>query len=151
MADVVSPEKRSEMMSGIRSKNTKPEIVIRKALHKEGFRFRIHCRDLPGKPDLVFPKYKAVIFIHGCFWHVHDCSLFKWPSSRREFWKNKLSRNQEKDIESLQELRDEGWRAMVVWECAFKGVKRIPLEKIVAGAVRFLTGKKKFAEIKGKK
>jgi len=139
------------MMSGIRSKNTKPEIVIRKALHKEGFRFRIHCRDLPGKPDLVFPKYKAVIFIHGCFWHVHDCSLFKWPSSRREFWKSKLSRNQEKDSESLQKLRDAGWRVLVIWECAFKGVKRLPLEKIVAGAGRFLTGKKKFAEIKGKK
>lgn len=90
MADVVTPEKRSKMMSGIQGKNTKPELTIRKGLHALGFRYRLHGKTLPGKPDLVFPKYKAVIFIHGCFWHAHHCHLFKWPSTRVDFWQEKI-------------------------------------------------------------
>ena len=97
MTDVVNKQTRSRMMSGIKSKNTKPELIIRKALFKKGFRFKLHDKSLPGKPDLVLPKYDAVIFIHGCFWHQHNCHLFKWPSTRPEFWETKIHRNVEVD------------------------------------------------------
>ncbi len=150
MVDIVSSEKRSEMMSGIRSKNTQPEIIIRKAIHKEGFRFRLHSSGLPGKPDLVFPKYNAIIFIHGCFWHGHSCSLFKWPSSRSDFWRNKINSNRKKDKESLKKLLDEGWRVMIVWECTIKGRGRISLDKVISGAVKFLNGSRRFVERRGK-
>lgn len=136
-------------MSGIRSKNTKPEITIRKALHKKGFRFRLHSSKLPGTPDLVFQKYKTVIFTHGCFWHNHDCVLFKWPSSRPDFWKNKLSRNKIKDRKSLEKLLEQNWRVLVIWECAFKGPEKLSLEEVVSASTSFLTGNKKFFEIKG--
>ena len=91
MPDIVSPEVRSRMMSGIRGRDTKPELVLRRGLHALGFRYRISPKDVPGKPDMVFPRYHAVILAHGCFWHGHDCHLFRWPSSRREFWRAKIS------------------------------------------------------------
>lgn len=109
------------MMSGIRGKNTKPEILVRKLLHKRGFRFRLHRKDLPGKPDLVFPRYHAVLFVHGCFWHAHSCKYFRWPSSNPEFWKSKISRNQLNDEASVSELLRLGWRVAIVWECALRG------------------------------
>mgnify|MGYP001813680444 FL=1 len=121
MADVVDRKTRSRMMSGIRGKNTRPELLIRKGLHARGFRFRLHDKRLPGKPDLVLPKYSAVIFVHGCFWHGHDCHLFKWPQSRREFWRKKITRNKVKDAESYVSLKKEGWYILTIWECALKG------------------------------
>lgn len=121
MVDVVDKATRSRMMSGIRSKNTKPEKLIRSALHRHGFRFRLNQTSLPGKPDLVFRKYRAVIFIHGCFWHGHNCDLFKWPSSNSAFWRNKIERNRANDIEVIAALKKSGWRVMVIWECALKG------------------------------
>ena len=130
MADVVDPATRSRMMAGIRGKNTKPELLIRKALHARGFRYRIHCKDLPGNPDLCFPKYRAVIFVHGCFWHGHDCHLFKWPKTRPEFWREKIGRNREVDARALAELAAAGWRVATVWECALKGTGRLPLEEV---------------------
>ena len=120
MVDVVSPEIRSRMMSGIRGKNTKPEMIVRKGLHRLGFRYKLHEKKLPGKPDLVLPKYKAVIFVHGCFWHKHDCKYFKWPKTRTEFWRDKINRNVTRDKLAISTLRSEGWRVSVVWECAFK-------------------------------
>lgn len=120
MADIVSPAVRSRMMSGIKSKNTKPEIILRKQLHGMGFRYRLHDRRLPGTPDMVFPKYHAVIFIHGCFWHGHECHIFKWPSSNTEFWKNKINTNKERDNGNKQKLLDTGWRIAIVWECAVR-------------------------------
>ncbi len=129
MVDVVDKATRSRMMSGIRSKNTKPERLIRSALHRRGFRFRLNQASLPGKPDLVFRKHNAVIFIHGCFWHGHNCKLFKWPASNPDFWRNKVERNRAKDVEVLAELKKSGWRVMVIWECALKGkdqVTRLP-------------------------
>ena len=93
MNDVVDSATRSRMMSGIKGKNTKPELMVRSGLHRLGYRFRLHRKDLPGKPDLVFAKHRAVIFVHGCFWHYHDCHLFKMPSTRREFWETKIGRN----------------------------------------------------------
>lgn len=121
MVDVVDSATRSRMMSGIRSKNTKPEKQIRSALHRRGFRFRLNQASLPGKPDLVFRKHNAVIFIHGCFWHGHGCPLFKWPSSNVSFWRTKIERNRAKDAEVLEELKNTGWRVLVIWECALKG------------------------------
>ena len=130
MADVVDAATRSRMMSGIRGKNTKPELTIRKALHARGFRYRIHCKDLPGNPDLCLPKYRAVIFVHGCFWHGHDCHLFKWPKTRPEFWREKIGRNQFLDADAKEKLLVENWRVAVVWECALKGRSRLQLGNI---------------------
>ena len=129
MADVVDPATRSRMMSGIRGKNTKPELLIRKALHARGFRYRLHC-DLPGKPDICLPKHRAVVFVHGCFWHGHDCHLFKWPSTRPEFWRAKIERNRAVDAAAEKALEEAGWRVAVVWECALKGRLRRPLDQV---------------------
>lgn len=130
MVDVVDPATRSRMMSGIRGKNTKPELLIRKALHARGFRYRLHC-DLPGKPDICLPKHRAVIFVHGCFWHGHGCHLFKWPKTRPEFWRGKIERNCEVDRAAEEKLAQAGWRVGDVWECALKGKTRLPLADVV--------------------
>lgn len=119
------------MMAGIRGKHTKPELAIRSALHRRGFRFRLHCRELPGKPDLVFPKYQAVILVHGCFWHGHECHLFKWPKTREDFWRRKIASNVERDRKQLSALNDAGWRVATIWECALKGRYRLPVEALV--------------------
>lgn len=120
MADIVDSKTRSRMMSGIRSKDTQPEVLIRKLLHSRGFRFRLHVRRLPGKPDIVLKKHRAVIFVHGCFWHQHHCRLFRWPSTRPEFWKAKLGRNCEIDARAIRELQSQGWRTCIIWECSVK-------------------------------
>ena len=121
MADVVDKVTRSRMMAGIRGKNTKPEKVIRSALHSAGFRYRIHVSDLPGKPDLVFPKYKAVVLVHGCFWHRHPgCWWSTNPSSNVGFWEAKFDQNVLRDSKNIDELRKLGWRVAVVWECAMR-------------------------------
>lgn len=125
MSDIVDQATRSRMMSGIRAKNTKGELLLRRGLHALGFRFRLHAPELPGKPDLVFPKYRAVIFVNGCFWHGHGCSLFKWPKSRQEFWTRKILGNQERDKRVHAAIADLGWRVGVVWECSWKGVHRL--------------------------
>ncbi|RDK09135.1 very short patch repair endonuclease [Cupriavidus lacunae] len=120
MVDITDVATRSRMMSGIRGKNTKPELVVRKALHRLGLRYRLHVRRLAGAPDLVFPRYRAVVFVHGCFWHQHNCPLFKMPSSRTEFWQEKLDRNRERDREHMAKLLQDGWRVAVVWECTLR-------------------------------
>jgi len=117
MTDVVSKQTRSRMMSGIRGKDTKPEMKIRRLLHAQGFRYRLHRKDLPGKPDIVLPKYKAAIFVNGCFWHGHECSLFKWPASNAEFWKQKIEANKSRDAMAIAALGKSGWRCLTVWEC----------------------------------
>lgn len=117
-------------MSGIRGKDTRPEMIIRKALFGRGFRYRLHDKNLPGKPDLVLKKYNAVIFVHGCFWHGHDCHLFKWPKTNIEFWRTKIQTNMQKDIEIKTELLEMGWRVLVIWECALKGKARLDLDCI---------------------
>lgn len=118
-------------MSGIRGKNTQPEKVIRQGLHRRGFRFRLHRSDLLGKPDLIFPKYRAVLFVHGCFWHGHGCHLFKWPKSREEFWRTKIRQTCERDKTVLAKLRENGWRIGEVWECALKGPTRLPVAEVL--------------------
>lgn len=119
--DVHSPSVRSKNMRAIRSKNTSPELRMRKALHAAGFRFRLCVKSLPGTPDIVLPKYHAVIFVHGCFWHGHQCHLFKWPKTRPEFWREKIGRNRANDHKVTEILLTSGWRVGIVWECAFRG------------------------------
>ncbi len=113
MVDVVDQATRSRMMSGIRGRNTKPEKLVRSLLHRRGFRFRICVKDLPGKPDVVLPRYRCVIFVNGCFWHGHNCGLFKLPGTRTEFWKRKLEKNQENDQKPIAELIEKGWRVRI--------------------------------------
>jgi len=108
-------------MSGIRGVNTKPERFVRSLLHRHGFRFRLHARDLPGRPDIVLPRYRAAIFVHGCFWHGHACHLFRLPSTRPEFWSAKIERNRQNDRVAIAALFTQGWRVATVWECALKG------------------------------
>lgn len=128
MADIVSPDVRSRMMAGIRGKDTMPELIVRRALHARGFRYRLHARDLPGKPDLVFPKFRAVILVHGCFWHGHECHLFRWPRSRVEFWQEKISKNRNSDLVNARKLAEAEWRRAIVWECALKGKRRLTVD-----------------------
>lgn len=119
MADVVAPGVRSRMMSGIRGKHTKPELIVRRALFAAGYRFRLHRRDLPGAPDVVLPSRRVAIFAHGCFWHRHGgCKNAKMPSSRPDFWRDKLEGNVERDRRAVETLRAGGWRVLIVWECA---------------------------------
>ena len=149
MADVVPPDVRSRMMAGIRSVNTKPELLLRSGLHRRGFRFRLHDRALPGKPDLVFPKRRAVLFAHGCFWHGHDCHLFRWPKSREEFWRTKIERNRFVDARSQSALLDAGWRSGIVWECALKGAGRLPADQVISACAAWIEGDSKLFELKG--
>lgn len=118
-------------MAAIRGRDTKPELIIRKGLHARGFRFRLHGRDLPGRPDLIFPKYRVLIWVHGCFWHGHDCPMFHWPKSREEFWLAKIGRNRERDAETWAAAREAGWRCGIVWECALKGRGRLPPGQVI--------------------
>lgn len=125
MADVHSKEVRSFNMSQIKGKNTKPEMLVRKFLFSNGIRYRLHDRKLPGKPDLVFPKYKKVVLIHGCFWHGHEsCTYFVVPKTRTEWWLNKINGNRNKDAESIAALKKQGWKVNSVWECELKPDKR---------------------------
>ncbi len=118
MVDTISEERRSWNMSRIRSKNTKPELIVRSLLHRLGFRFRLHVKDLPGKPDIVLPKYKTVIFVHGCFWHRHnDCKNSVIPKSRTKWWLEKLDGNVKRDKKALENLSVLGWKTIVIWEC----------------------------------
>ena len=148
-ADTVSSAVRSRMMAGIRGKNTRPELAIRSALHRRGFRFRLHCKDLPGRPDLVFPGRNAVLFVHGCFWHGHDCHLFRWPKSREDFWRGKIGRNIERDRQQRQALAEAGWRIGTVWECALKGKTRLPFGSVVDQCAIWLKSDIKTLEVSG--
>jgi len=130
--DVVDAATRSRMMSGIRSKDTKPEMTVRKYLHSQGFRYRLHARKLPGSPDLVLPKYKVAIFVHGCFWHRHQgCRYATTPASNAEKWKLKFDTNTERDARKANMLRDAGWRVITVWECELKQTPEERLGRLV--------------------
>ncbi len=126
------------MMAGIGSKNTKPELLVRRGLHALGYRYRLHRRDLPGRPDMVFAGRRAVIFVNGCFWHGHDCHLFRWPGSRVEFWREKISANIRRDRATRAALKDARWRMAEVWECQLKGRERRPIEDVLRECVAFL-------------
>lgn len=121
MADTFSPEERSRIMARVKSKGTKPEVIVRKWLHKHGFRFRLHSKHLPGKPDICLPKHQTVIFVHGCFWHRHaECAQATMPASNVEYWKSKFERNVKRDNTKKLELEKAGWKVLVLWECEVK-------------------------------
>ncbi len=148
MTDVVDSQTRSRMMAGIQGKNTKPELLIRSYLHNNGFRYRIHSKKLPGKPDLVLNKYRAVIFVNGCFWHGHNCSLFKWPKTREDFWRNKITRNIENDQMNIDKLKSLNWRICIIWECSIKGANK-DISKVIKKIGRWLNGKSIYLEVRG--
>ena len=150
MADIVDRATRSRMMAAVKGKNTKPEIAIRRALHAMGFRFRLHAGDLPGRPDIVLPKHKAAIFVNGCFWHGHDCPMYRQPADNRAFWAAKIDRNRERDARTMSEIRQTGWRALTIWECAIRGRRRIGLDVVVARTARWITGSRKAGSIRSK-
>ena len=117
----MSPEKRSALMSRIRGKNTSPEKSIRTMLWRQGFRFRLHAKELKGKPDIILPKWRAVVFVHGCFWHGHEnCRLFRLPATRTDFWKKKLTSNRDRDRQTVSKLSSQHWRVAIVWECTLR-------------------------------
>src|SRR5690606_31506483 len=121
MADIISPERRSALMSRIRGKDTKIEQEVRKGLHALGLRYRLGGAGLPGRPDIVLPRFRTVVFVHGCFWHGHSCPLFRLPKTRPEFWRQKIESNKERDARVLFQLADLGWRTLEVWECSLRG------------------------------
>ncbi len=149
MVDVVDSATRSRMMSGIRGKDTKPELLIRKGLHARGFRYRLHEARLAGKPDVVLSRYRAVVLIHGCFWHRHGCSMFRWPASNGKFWRKKLNRNAVTDQKNVDALLTDNWRVQIVWECALRGNNRLPANSVIDQVSRWIKSKKQFSEISG--
>lgn len=149
MTDVLTPEQRRLNMSRIRDRDTKPEMLIRRGLHALGFRYRLHDRSLPGRPDLVFPKYRAVILVHGCFWHGHNCPLFRLPATRTEFWAEKIVSNRERDYRSVEDLKVLDWRVLTIWECSLKGPRRQSIDSILSICTEFLKGNKVTQEITG--
>ncbi len=129
MTDTVTPERRSQIMANIRSKGMKPELIVRRLTHSMGYRYRLHRKDLPGKPDLVFPARRKVIFVHGCFWHQHAdpaCKIARRPKSNLDYWLPKLQRNVERDAEHRDRLSALGWQVLVIWECEVKIAAGLP-------------------------
>ncbi|EIM62984.1 very short patch repair endonuclease [Desulfobacter postgatei] len=124
--DVFTREKRSQIMSRVSGKNTKPELIVRSLLHNMGYRFRLHRNELPGKPDIILPKYKKIIFVHGCFWHGHiDCPRAKRPTTNKKFWNEKLNKNIERDKVTLNNLKQLGWDVLTVWTCEVKSIEKL--------------------------
>ena len=149
MSDIVDAATRSRMMAGIRGKDTSPELTIRRMLHRLGFRYRLHDRRLPGRPDLVFANRRAVIFIHGCFWHGHACPLFRWPATRPEFWRSKIEGNRTRDARAVGRLHADGWRCLTIWECALKGTNRLDTDKLAAAVAIWLAKGRTDIELQG--
>jgi DNA mismatch endonuclease (patch repair protein) len=146
MTDILTAGARSEHMSNIRSKNTSPEILVRRGLHAAGLRFRVHKKDLPGRPDVVLPRHNAVILIHGCFWHRHKgCRLTADPKTRIAFWTDKFRANQDRDQRTVRELKRLGWRILIVWECAIRNKRQSSMS--IAAIVRWIHGTTTFSEI----
>lgn len=141
------------MMSGIRGRNTKPEMLIRSALHGRGFRFRLPPRkkknQLPGNPDIRLPKHNAVIFINGCFWHGHDCHLFKWPSTREDFWREKIEGNIVRDRRAIQTLSEQGWRVLIIWECSLRGRTRFDFNELISIVTEWLISGDSILSVEG--
>lgn len=145
MPETRRPLSRSETMARIRSKDTKPELVVRRALHASGFRFRLHKKELPGTPDLVMSKYRSAIFVHGCFWHAHEgCRYFKLPKTRSDFWNAKLRSNRKRDQAAIQSILENGWRVLIVWECATRDIQ---VDELVTLISDWLRSDENFAEI----
>ena len=148
VTDILKPVQRRALMSRIRGKDTKPEMLLRRGLHGRGLRYRLHRANLPGKPDMVFPKYRAVVFVNGCFWHGHGCPQFRWPKTRATFWRIKINLNMERDRNVLAALKAENWRVLVIWECALMGKYRMTLSEVLTHAETFIRNdQESYAEI----
>jgi len=138
MADVLTQEQRRLNMSRVRGKNSNLELQVRKLLYAKGLRFRLHRRDLPGSPDIVLPRYRVCVFVHGCFWHGHTCPLFKLPGTRQEFWAQKIGGNRNRDEIAVQSLLQLGWRVLIIWECALRGPARLNPDALVDQCIAFV-------------
>lgn len=136
-------------MSHIHGKDTKLEMLVRRGLHRRGFRFRLHDQKLPGRPDLVFPRHSAVIFVHGCFWHGHDCPLFRWPRSRSEFWREKITANRDRDRRATEQLQETGWRVFTIWECAFRGKSNVTHDAMLDRVAEWIASSEMEGTLKG--
>ncbi len=137
-------------MAAIRSGNTKPELIVRQALHAMGLRYRLHVTNLPGKPDVVLARHRAVVFVNGCFWHHHNCDLFKWPATRSDFWHAKISRNVANDARAISEVRQSGWRVAVIWECALKGRTKLDVGQAMQELADWIKSPEETFSIRGK-
>jgi DNA mismatch endonuclease, patch repair protein len=150
VTDVLTPEQRRFNMSRIRARDTLPELTVRRGLYANGLRYRLHDRRLPGRPDIVLGRYRTVVFVHGCFWHAHGCYLSKIPKTRQEFWRRKMETNKARDRKVLTALQTDGWRVLMIWECALRGRARRKAPQVSARATRFIRhGKRHLLEIKG--
>lgn len=136
-------------MASIGSKNTKPEMLLRRALHARGFRYRLHAKDLPGKPDMVFPRHRAALFVNGCFWHGHDCELFRLPATRTDFWRKKIEGNRARDDAVLALMRNMGWRVITAWECAMRGTRKRSVDRIADEIAAWLPSSAPDGELRG--
>lgn len=150
MADVHDKKTRSRNMAAVRGKDTKPELLLRRELFRQGFRFRLHYGHLPGKPDIVLPKYRAVIHVHGCFWHGHNCPLFQWPATREDFWQKKITGNIARDQRTEDELKTAGWRVLTVWECALRGAGSATVESTASRVAHWIRSGRLSGQISGK-
>lgn len=149
--DVLTPEQRRLNMSRIKGKNTRPELLLRRGLHAKGLRFRIHVSDLPGKPDLVFAKYRAALLVNGCFWHGHNCQLFKIPATNSDAWAEKIAANHARDLKAVASLKLRNWRVLTVWECCLRGTGRLPLSEVIDYCASFVAGDEFTADLSGRK
>ena len=149
MVDVVDTATRSRVMSGIRGRDTKIEVAIRKALHARGLRYRTDARGLPGRPDIVLPRWRAAVLVHGCFWHAHDCGLCRIPATRPDFWRDKLEGNAARDGRNLTALLDLGWRVATVWECALRGKGPQALIDVADRLATWVRGEDRMIELRG--
>jgi DNA mismatch endonuclease (patch repair protein) len=129
--DILGSEERSALMARVRSKDTGIEVLVRRALHRLGFRYRLGGAGLPGRPDIVLPKHRTVVFVHGCFWHGHDCPLYRLPKTRTEFWKAKIGGNRARDERNVADLKARNWKPLVVWECAIRGKSDIEVDNVI--------------------
>lgn len=147
--DVLTPDQRRHNMSRIRGKDTKPELLLRSGLHAAGLRYRLHAAHLPGRPDIIFPRHRAIVLVHGCFWHDHRCPLCKAPSTRPEFWAMKISGNRARDERNALALKRAGWRLLTVWECSLRGPGRRRPDEVISECVDFIQGKEHEAQLIG--
>ena len=149
MADTVAPDVRSRMMSAVRSKDTRPEMTVRRFLHAAGFRYRLHRRDLPGTPDMTLPRFGAIVFVHGCFWHGHGCPMFNWPATRRDFWERKIRGNAKRDADARGMLIGSGWRVLVIWECALRGPRKMDFDDLMNQVMEWIRSDRGEVEMAG--
>jgi DNA mismatch endonuclease, patch repair protein len=147
--DTVDRQTRSRIMASVGQKNTGAELLLRKALHKNGLRYRLHDRSLPGSPDLVFPRFRAAVFVHGCYWHSHGCYRSTVPKSRNDFWTEKFHTNRTRDDRNVRLLLDDGWRVFTVWECALKGKTARSLDAVARTVRTWLESSRKRGEVAG--